>query len=278
MPELPEVETIRQDLQLSLSGTEILSIDVPDPTVLTGFLPNGKPRWNVSVRDFSTPVLNKKLTHFYRRGKYLIAELEPPAAILLHLRMTGQLLLGNPDSYVRLSFKLSNNKSLHFSDRRRFGEIRYVTDWQKDPTILKLGIEPLQGQLTPMKLKNLFKNRKASIHSLLLNQKMISGLGNIYAAEALYLAGIKPQRRASRIRRHELERLSQTITQVIQDSIHHRGYSMATYVDLLGQKGKSQLFSKVYGKESQPCAVCRKPLKKTKLAGRSAVYCPNCQK
>jgi len=278
MPELPEVETIRHDLQKRLVGSRIMSVLVPDPTVLTGILPNRKPRWDVSVENFRNCVINRKLTRFSRKGKYLIAELDNRTAIILHLRMTGQLLLENPDAYVRLTFQLNDNKFLHFSDRRRFGEIRHVLDWTKDPTLQTLGIEPGNRDLTADKLKILLQCRKSTIHSLLLNQKIICGLGNIYAAEALYLAGIRPQRRSNRIKKQELNRLSWAINQVIQDSIKNRGYSMATYVDLLGRKGRSQLFTKVYGKESQPCSICHNPLKKTVLAGRSAVYCPECQK
>lgn len=278
MPELPEVETIKRNLEEHLTGKKIIKIHVRDPFILTGISPKGAPRRKCSLTEFKKSVLGKTIQRFFRRGKYLIMEFRDQTSLICHLRMTGQLLIGKPKGNERARFTFDNNTNLSFCDRRRFGEIIFSSHWELEPCISSLGVEPLNGHLTARFLKEKFKGRSASIHSLLLNQKIISGLGNIYAAEALFKASILPSKKANKISAPKLEKLIFSIKEVLNLSILNRGYSMSTYVDALGKKGKSQLFTAVYGKENEPCPNCRQLLKKIALSGRSVVYCSKCQK
>ncbi|MBI2119649.1 MAG: bifunctional DNA-formamidopyrimidine glycosylase/DNA-(apurinic or apyrimidinic site) lyase [Elusimicrobia bacterium] len=278
MPELPEVETIKRELEKHLTGEKIKEVRVRDPFILTGISPQGTPRRKISIAEFNKSLLGKTVQHFSRRGKYLIMEFQDQSSLICHLRMTGQLLIGKPKGNERAHFIFDDHMDLCFYDRRRFGEIFFSLDWKLEPCISALGVEPLNGDLTASFLKEKFKGRQASIHSLLLNQKIICGLGNIYAAEALFRASIPPYRKASKISFPKLEKLISSIKEVLNSSILNRGYSMSTYVDALGKKGKNQLFTAVYGKENEPCPSCNHCLKKIKLSGRSVVYCPQCQK
>jgi formamidopyrimidine-DNA glycosylase len=278
MPELPEVETIRRDLEGLLVGKKIERLEVNDHAVLTGISSQGRPRRKVSVQEFRRNVLGRKIQGFFRRGKYLIMKFSDGTSLIFHLRMTGQIILSRPEGRERLWMAFDDGKTLCFADRRRFGEIFCSRDWEKEPALSSLGIEPLNGKLTASFLKKIFKGRKAPVHSLLLNQKVISGLGNIYATESLFQSGILPARPAGRISEERLRKLACAIRSVLEKSIQNRGYSMNTYVDALGRKGRSQLFTAAYGKEGEACPLCGKPLKRKALAGRSAVHCGNCQK
>ncbi len=278
MPELPEVETIKRDLEKNLTGQVITQFIVEDPRIFTGFSPSGGPRRKINISHLIRGLINKKISQFFRRGKYLAMEFVDGSALILHLRMTGQLLFKNGEGKARAAFYFGSGKKLFFKDRRRFGEIQFSTDWKKEKSIASLGIEPLNGNLTAQFLKESFKERSASVHSLLLNQTIVCGIGNIYAAEALFRAGIRPTRKGKSIRIEELNQLVPAIQQVLNASIQNRGYSMSTYVDTLGKKGKTQLFTQVYGKEDQPCVHCKNLLKKIKISGRGVVYCTQCQK
>ena len=278
MPELPEVETIRRDLEKTLPGKTILSVDVRDLSVLTGIGPSGKPRRKVSPEEFKGRVEGKTVAGVARRGKYLILEFADEGALIFHLRMTGQILLNPPAYRERLNLTFTDGKTLYFSDRRRFGEVLWTPDWEKEPCIRSLGIEPLNGSLTALLLKGFFRKRTAPIHSILLNQKLVSGLGNIYVTEALFQAGIRPSKPCGQISRGKLESLVVSIREILLKSVEHRGYSMNTYVDLMGEKGRSQLFSAAYGKEGRPCVRCQNVLKRKVLGGRGVVYCSRCQR
>ncbi len=278
MPELPEVETIRRDLSDLLTGKSIQKIEVPDPTVLTGIGPGGKPRWKVVPAQFERNVIGKKIARFDRRGKYLVMEFEDLTSIIFHLRMTGQLRVEDPSGRERLVLAFDRGVQLCFRDTRRFGEARYSAEWKAEKDILALGIEPLDGKMTAGDLRNFFRNRTAPIHSLLLNQSLIAGLGNIYVTEALFRARILPFRQAGRISENRLEALALNIRKVLEESVRNRGYSMKNYVDALGRKGRSQLFTLAYGKDGQPCRFCKEPLRRKSLSGRGVVYCAQCQK
>ena len=278
MPELPEVETIKRDLEKNLLGKRIQEVIIHDRTALTGISSNGSPRRKISTSLFQKNILGKKVCSFKRRGKYIIMEFEGGSSLIVHLRMTGQLLIQKAGGKGRASFLFDDGNLLSFIDRRRFGEIFFSKDWRHEPSILSLGVEPLNGSLTTEYLKNQFSGRKAPIHSVLLNQKIVAGLGNIYSAEALYHSAISPLAQAQKIPLPKLERLISSIQGVLKKSIENRGYSMNTYVDLLGKKGKSQLFTAVYGKEGTPCKKCRKPLIKKTISGRGVVYCSGCQR
>lgn len=278
MPELPEVETIRRDLQKFLTHKIIQEVKVWDPTALTGISPNGKPFRKITVAQFKENVIGKEIRDFFRKGKYLIMEFRNGDALMIHLRMTGQLLIQEPTGRERVIFFFNQGKPLCFIDRRRFGEIVYSINWKEESAIRNLGVEPLNGAFSASFLKQAFRHLKCAVHSALLNQKIVSGLGNIYATEALFEAGIKPTRSAGRISLAQLEKLAQAIRKVLRKAILRRGYSLATYVDVLGKKGRSQLFSMAYGKEGMPCPRCKSLMMRTVLSSRGVVYCPTCQK
>jgi len=278
MPELPEVETIRSDLERLLTGKKIRSVRTLDPTVLTGIGPNGKPRRKVLPAELERNVVGKTLAHFERRGKYLVMEFGDRSALLIHLRMTGQLRVEEPCGKERLIFAFQDSTHLCFRDPRRFGEIKFAPDWKNEKEIRSLGIEPLNGEMSATKLEMLFRGRKAPIHSLLLNQTLVSGLGNIYVTEALFRARIRPFRPAGQIGKRRLDDLARSIREVLSESVRNRGYSMTNYVDAMGRKGRSQLFTLAYGKEGQPCCYCKGSLQRKVLGGRGVVYCSRCQK
>ncbi len=277
MPELPEVETIRRDLEAALLKKTIESVFVKDPSALTGIGPAGKPRRNVTPLLFANQVSNKIISRFDRRGKYLVMEFGDGTAIIFHLRMTGQLLLNPPAYKERIMFNFTDGHKLYFSDRRRFGEAVYVERWREDSAIRALGVEPTEKNLTGEYLKKVFDGRKTPVHSALLNQSLVSGLGNIYVTEALYDSGIRPLKHAGKIPAQKLETLAASINKIIKKSIEHRGYSMNTYVDAMGKKGRSQMFSRAYGKEGLPCPKCGTIFRRAVITGRGVVFCPKCQ-
>ncbi len=278
MPELPEVETIKRDLEAFLLNKTIVKAEVLDRTLLTGHKVHGRFRRKVNAGAFCAALAGKKIVKFHRRGKYIAMEFADATALIFHLRMTGQLLLSQPEIRERARFEMSDGAKLWFVDRRRFGEVVFSTDWKNDPAIRKLGPEPLDGELTGSLLKAAFQKRDMPVHSALLNQTLLSGLGNIYVVESLHKARISPARKAGQIKIGQLNLLSDAIQKTLEASIENRGYSMHTYVDAMGKKGRSQLFTLAYGKEGKPCTFCGAVLVRRVITGRGVVYCKQCQK
>ncbi len=278
MPELPEVETIRRDLETALLGKTIQTVEIKDPAALTGIGPSGRPRFKVTPEDFRNHTAGKTIARVHRRGKYLVVEFADASALIFHLRMTGQLLLNPPQYRDRAAFTFSDGTKLYYADRRRFGEVIWSAVWREEPCIKSLGVEPLNGKFSAGLLQSFFRGRTAPVHSILLNQKLVSGLGNIYATEALFLSGIRPTKPCGKIKPEKLESLAVSIREVLRKSVEHRGYSMNTYVDAMGKKGRSQLFSLVYGKEGLPCTRCESLLRRKVIGGRGVVYCSRGQR
>ena len=298
MPELPEVETIRRDLLQHIKGERIES---------------AKLITNKTVRNqavfFVNYLKNRKIEDISRRGKLLIFELEYKRGekenkfMFIHLKMTGQLIFVKgdkslagghslsdksfekavggslPNKHTRVIFYFSNNSILFFNDLRRFGYVEIIDKEKLDKILLEnYGPEPLTLDLTVDYLQSILKNRTANIKAILLNQKLIAGLGNIYVDEALFLAKIKPQRLGKSIRKDEIKRLCKSIDDVIEKAIYNRGTTFNNYVDSQGKKGNFVNFLKVYGRGKQTCYQCGRLIRKVKLAGRGTHYCPNCQK
>jgi len=275
VPELPEVETIRRDLARLLPGRTLLNVSVADPAALTGHRTRPDP---AAVADFIRRAEGGTVRELLRRGKYLIMEFTDGGAILFHLRMTGQLIVSQPDGSERLRLGFSGGRTLCFRDRRRLGEALFCRDWREHPRIAGLGAEPLNGGWGAEALGKILRGRTAPIHPVLLNQKLVSGIGNIYATEALHRAGILPDRPAGKIRRGEIAVLAGAVRDVLARSVRNRGTSMDTYVDALGRKGRSQLFTAVYGKAGGDCPACHAKIRKKILGGRGVSYCPGCQR
>jgi formamidopyrimidine-DNA glycosylase len=277
MPELPEVETIARGLDKRVSGDVIESIwlgQKPEPL-------------KSPAVEIAAALEHSRISTVRRMGKHIVFDLEPnkvhrkktgpmPAQWIVHLGMTGRLQVCEPQSEVlkhtHAILKLKSGRELRFVDPRRFGRLSVARAGNFEAG----GLEPLEADLD--RFLALFRGRKTPIKSALLNQKLLRGVGNIYADESLFRAGLRPRRRASTIRRHELAKLLGSVKEVLREAIALGGSSISDYVDADGEEGFFQLQHRVYGREGEPCLVCKTPIKRIVIAGRSSHYCPKCQK
>jgi formamidopyrimidine-DNA glycosylase len=274
MPELPEVETIKQDLKKN-----ILQKKIKDVTVL-----NEKQIKN-NIIFFISNLIGNTLISINRAGKLLIFDLKN-LHLLLHLKMTGQLIyitknfkqMRNINKHTVLVIYFFDNSVLVFNDIRKFGYLKLVTSEEKNNKIRKLGIEPFTDDFTFENFKKLFKNSKVIIKSFLLDQTKISGIGNIYADEICYASKIKPERKVNTLSSKDIRVIYNQIISIMTKAIANRGSTFSNYVDLKGRKGNFFKYLKVYKKEGQKCRQCSQIIQKKKLAARSSYYCPNCQK
>jgi len=278
VPELPEVETIRRDLLPLLKGRAFTHVWVsPDALRLVQAVPAG--RQAPSPADFARLLPGKRVEDISRRGKFLVFHLSGGLYLVVHLRMTGALLHrppgAPPDRYVRAVLSLDDGSELRFSDLRKFGAFWLVPDTSL--VLNRLGPEPLEGGMTPSLLRELTARRRAPIKSLLLDQRALAGLGNIYADEALFAAGLHPQRPASSLSDAEVERLHRAIRRVLTAALEDRGASFSDYVDASGREGRHQFRVQVFRRTGQPCYVCGREIARVKVAGRSSHFCPKCQ-
>lgn len=269
MPELPEVETIRRDLAADVLGKRITQIKVIDERIVK----------EPSVPSFKKRLKGVRLTGFLRRAKVLVIALSTGEYLVVHLRMTGQLVHSkeaSPKACIWL--KLNDGSYLSYNDQRRFGELRVVRDWQQLAFVRSLGIEALDKGFSAKRFKKMLANKKTKIKPLLLDQKFIGGIGNIYAQEALFNARIMPDRLALSLKIKEISALNKAIKQVLRSGIRHRGSSVDNYVTAKGSAGSYQRFLKVYDREGEKCAHCAQPIKKISLGGRGTCFCAHCQK
>ena len=272
MPELPEVETIRRDLLPLLTGRTIteawVSPQAPRLVQLT------------TPDEFTRQLAGRRIAGLSRRGKYLIVELDGGLMWVVHLRMTGSLQHhreGCPDTpYLRARFRLDDGSWLCFVDVRKFGMMWLVDDWALVHP--KLGPEPLAEGFDRAAFHALLRRRSAPIKSVLLDQTVLAGIGNIYADEALFLAGIDPRKPANRLSRRAVDRLHAAIVETLQAALGDRGSSFRDYVDAQGQEGLHQLRVKVFRRTGQPCLACGSEIRRVKVAGRSTHFCPRCQR
>ncbi len=283
MPELPEIETLAAQLRPLVSGLVLsrISIGPSDGKASSRAVEAGL------KRVLKTPKLileqklpGKKIEGVVRRGKFLAFQIEGALSLWFHLGMTGQLLWGaekkDRHSHVVLEFQGSDVK-LTFRDIRKFGKIfltNGTTDTQPD-SIRLLGPEP--SQINAQAFALLFKKRTGRIKSLLLNQRILAGLGNIYTDESLFRAGIDPRRRACKIPLVKLEALHTAVKQTLNEAIAHGGSSIDDYVHADGQRGGFQKLHRVYGRFKKSCIQCKTLIKRVRLAGRSSFFCPQCQ-
>jgi formamidopyrimidine-DNA glycosylase len=283
MPELPEVETIARGLAKRVVGDVVESV----------WLGQKKEPLKSPARDIAAALEQSRIAAVRRMGKHIVFDLEnaqsangrkPKAALkesrrnkaqwIVHLGMTGSLRLCEPQTEVakhtHAILKLSSGRELRFVDPRRFGRLSVSAEFATT------GVEPLEVDLE--RFVTLFRGRKTPIKSALLNQKLLRGVGNIYADESLFRAGIRPRRRASSIAREQLRKLFLAVKEVLTEAIALGGSSISDYVDADGEEGFFQLQHRVYGREAEPCLVCKTPIKRLVIAGRSSHYCPKCQK
>ncbi len=272
MPELPEVETIRRDLLPLITGRTITQAWVsPNAPRLVQLLPTA---------DFCRLLPGHRVTAIDRRGKYLLLRLQGGLTWGVHLRMTGRLLHSphgcDESPYLRARFQMDDGASLCFIDLRKFGTMWLVDD---DSHIVgSLGPEPLEDAFTPTVLLATLKRRSAPVKAVLLDQAAIAGIGNIYADEALFLAGIRPARAADSISRPGSTRLHAAIRQTLEEALGDRGSSFRDYLDASGREGGHHLKVRVFRRTGEPCYVCGTAIRRTKVAGRSTHYCPRCQR
>ena len=293
MPELPEVETIARGLASRVTGDVIESVwlgSKPEPlkSLASEIVETLESKRIAGVRRVgkhivfdlenggraSSPVLTKSRQKSEKARARTPASTLDTAQWIVHLGMTGRMLVCKPDQAVEKHThavaKLASGRELRFVDPRRFGRLSVAHGFDA------AGSEPLEVELN--RFVELFRGRKTPIKSALLNQKLLRGVGNIYADESLFRAGIRPRRRAASLTRKELPRLYASIQEVLKEAIALGGSSVSDYVDADGEEGFFQLQHRVYGREGEPCLVCKAPIKRVVIAGRSSHYCPKCQK
>jgi formamidopyrimidine-DNA glycosylase len=296
MPELPEVETIARGLAKRITGDVIESV----------WLGDKKEPLKSPAAQIAGTLEHSRIAEVRRMGKHIVFDLQPNQLArtvssaqrrkekstrkireigegtlptshvqwIVHLGMTGSLRVCDPQTEVakhtHAILKLASGRELRFVDPRRFGRLSVATAFDA------AGVEPLEVDLELF--VSLFRRRKTPIKSALLNQKLLRGVGNIYADESLFRAGIRPRRRASSVTRDQLKKLYVGLQQVLSEAIALGGSSISDYVDADGEEGFFQLQHRVYGREGEPCRVCKTPIKRVVIAGRSSHFCPRCQK
>lgn len=273
MPELPEVETVRRSLQNRIVGEVIADVDIRFPGCIEG----GDPE------SFRHKVIGRTIVGVERRAKYLVLRLDDGAAIVVHLRMTGRLTVASSawppeDGQLRADFALRSGLRLHFHDQRKFGRISWHAGEADLNARIVVGPDPTGEDFRVADLARIALGRKRPIKSLLLDQRLIGGIGNIYADESLFRAEIAPNRPAGSLSDREIAVLYTAIREVLAEGVEHKGTSFRDYVDGDGRKGSYQERLNVYGREGKPCLKCETPIKRLKLAGRSASFCPRCQR
>jgi formamidopyrimidine-DNA glycosylase len=270
MPELPEVETVVRSLRAPLTGRTITGVWLDWPNSLVFPTP----------AELPAQITGQTFRQLGRRGKYILCELDS-ATLIIHLKMTGRLYVApddaqhDADRWVHFRFQLDNGHQLRFSDSRKFGRV-YLTP---DPgwVIGKLGPEPLDDTFTLDVFRDRLANRSGVLKPLLLNQSFVAGIGNIYADEALFRAGIHPLRRADSLNADEQARLYESIRAALAAGIQHEGASINWYRKPDGSKGESQKHFYAYGRTGSPCRTCGTPINRIVVGQRATHYCPICQ-
>lgn len=280
MPELPEVETIARTLAPSVTGRSLVGVEVLNPKTWQGDIPPESLCADGPRRILGTG----------RRAKVLLLHFEPARGedgihalngLAFHLKMTGQLFAREPgtppEKHTRALFHLDDGSRLFFNDSRKFGYVRGVSPAALEawPFWKALGPEPLT--ISGDDFVRLFEGRNGAMKALLLNQSVIVGVGNIYADESLFRAGIRPDTPASRVQEKRMRRLRDVLVEVLEESIRECGSSIRDYRTAGGDAGAFQNSFRVYGRGGQPCVQCGRELKQAKVAGRTTVYCPACQ-
>lgn len=287
MPELPEVETIRQDLRKKILTKKIISVDFLHTKVIQG-----------AIKNIAGELVGSSFVEIDRVGKLLIFKIATPDRyLLIHLKMTGQLIyrIGEkiyagghsmstlqselPDKHTQCIITFTDGSKLYFNDLRRFGYVKIVDQHELEQIKKTYGIEPLTPAFTLDAFIATLKNKKTILKAFLLNQKYLAGIGNIYADEIAHAARLKPTRNLSTLSAHNITTLFTSIQKILAEAVKHRGTTFNNYVDSDGNKGNFSSYLKVYEQAGKPCDYCRTNLiKKTRVAGRGTYWCAGCQK
>jgi len=265
MPELPEVETIKNELAPHIIGHTITAVTLFDERIVR----------QPSVEEFNSCLIGQAITRVGRRGKYLFLSLTSGQTLVIHLKMTGSLWLTPPDRFIRAVIHLDGGTKIYFRDPRKFGVMWLVED--KNSVADKLGPEPLEDEFTAEVLAQRLSGRTAPIKALLLDQSVIAGIGNMYADEALFLAKIHPMRPGGSLSKKEIECLYNAIKQVLTAAIVDKGASVDTYFRPDGQIGTAHFRFRVAHRRGESCPICDTPLQRLPVRNRGSYFCPKCQ-
>lgn len=270
MPELPEVETIKNELLPHVVGHRITGVTLDWEGIIR----------QPSVSEFRSRLIGQEITGITRRGKYLIFGLSSGILLIIHLRMTGSLLIGQdssqPPKYTRAIINLDKDTSIFFRDPRKFGKMWLVEN--TDAIVGKLGPEPLEPGFTPQVLAQRLSKRKAPIKAILLDQHFVAGIGNMYADEALFAAKIHPERPGNSLSPQEIERLHRAIQQLLWAAIENKGASVENYFRPDGTLGTAHFqFQVAHRLSGKTCPVCGTPIERKPIRDRGSYFCPKCQ-
>ena len=267
MPELPEVETIKNELSPYIVGRQFTGVTVCDAKLVR----------QPPVEEFRQKLLGQKVNSLERRGKYLIFHLSGGEALIIHLRMSGVLLLNpkQPDKHARVVFHLDNGSQVVFTDRRRLGALWLIENEQA--IVGKLGPEPLAPEFTSETLAVRLQKHRAPIKAVLLDQTFVAGIGNMYADEALFAAKIHPLREANSLAPQEIRNLQQAIRDVLWSAIGSKGASVDTYKRPGGELGTAHFNFRVAHLGGKPCPICGATVQRLAIRNRGSYFCSNCQ-
>jgi formamidopyrimidine-DNA glycosylase len=270
MPELPEVETTLRGVAPWLVGRTVREVIVRDPRL----------RW--PVPDNLHELEGQRIEAARRRGKYLLFS-TPAGTLLLHLGMSGSLRVSDPvtpwKKHDHLAFTTDRGRQIRFHDPRRFGACLWIQgDPEAHPLLADLGPEPLGPDFTIEHLQRVCRNRSAPIKAVIMDSHIVTGVGNIYACEALFLAGIRPDRPAGRVAKARIARLVEAIRSVLAASIEMGGTTLRDFVNEKGEPGYFQQTLRVYDREGEPCEACGSIIRRTVMSNRSTFFCPSCQR
>jgi formamidopyrimidine-DNA glycosylase len=273
VPELPEIEVLKRSLEPRLTGRTVRAVEVRARALREPLDRRGLGR-----------LVDRRIERLGRRGKYLLLELEGNATLVVHLGMSGRLTLAAetaaPEPHEHLAIRLDGGEKLRLRDPRRFG-LAFVgrsDRLERDVHFRHLGLEPLAGELDGERLARLAHGRRGPVKSFLMDARLVVGVGNIYATEALHRAAIHPARSVARIGRGRWETLSRAVVAVLEQAIEEGGTTLNDFTDGAGEAGEFQISLGVYGREGEPCPRCGRAIRRIVQSGRSSFYCPGCQR
>lgn len=272
MPELPEVETIKRQLSRKIKGKKIKAVEIRLPKLV-----------RTDLKEFKKKIKGAKIKEVKRRAKLVMLELDNGYSLVIHLKLTGQLIYQKPKTkHTHLIYTFTDGSKLNHNDMRQFGYVKLIKTDKIEELMVKqekYGPEPLQKSFTLKLFQELLKKKpKAKIKPLLMDQTFVAGLGNIYSDEVLFFAQVRPDRIVKTLKEKEIRKIYQGIKKILKAAISRHGTSSDTYLDTAGQKGKYLPLLKIYQRTDQPCFGCQTKIKRIKMGGRSAHFCPQCQK
>ncbi len=277
MPELPEVEVLRRDLDKEIVGKKIKSVEVSGTRSVR----------RQKKKEFIDALEGRKIVSVQRRGKYLVVRLDDPEALVVHLGMSGQLLRAKtarekPPKHTHIVITFTQGGLLRFVDPRTFGEMfvaKYDDLDEQVEELAHLGLDPLETAMSWELFGRMLADKKMKLKTLLMDQKFMAGIGNVYSDEILFQAGLRWDRMSDSLSQQEVRRLYRAISETLQDAVKYRGSSLADeqYVDLFGQPGEYQQYHQVYDHEGDACQRCRRPIQRARYSNRSTFFCEACQ-